>query len=225
MPVSIGAELQELPLGFLLGAPLKAAIEAQALAAKSTVEFITIVGLQEDPPDSGNFKVRTADFTYKHPVPDPANPGSFIEVETTLTVPILSIVPVPFIRISDLNVSFEFKIRDVQTASSKNEVTGSTGIHFTNEVNAKFGGGFFGFFGGPKGDMKTTTDIQINASTTYQATNRQTTDRSATFKMTMNAVQDLIPEGLARVLNILNDTIKAAGAGVPPTLAPPPAPT
>lgn len=210
MPANIGAELQQLPLGYLLGAPLKSAIEAQALAAKTTVDFIQKVGLVEDPPDSGEYKVRSADFTFIQPIPDPNNPGSFKEQETKLTVPILSIVPVPFIRISDLNVSFEFKIRDVQTASSTKETTNSTGIDITNEVNVKFGGGIFSFFGGPSGDMHNKIDVKINASATYQATNRQTTDRSATFKMTMNAVQDAIPEGLSRVLNILNDAIKAS---------------
>lgn len=208
MPANIGAELQQLPLGYLLGAPLKSAIEAQALAAKTTVEFIQTVGLEEDPA-TGEFKVRSADFTFTQPIPDPNNPGGFIEQESKLTVPILSIVPVPFIRISDLNVSFEFKIRDVQSASSKLETTGSTGITSTTEVKGKFGGGILGFFGGPKGEMNTKTDVQINASATYQSTNRQMTDRSATFKMTMNAVQDAIPEGLSRVLNILNDAIKA----------------
>ena len=209
MPAAIGAELQQLPLGYLLGSPLKAAIEAQALAAKTTVDFIFNVGLEEDASNPGEYKIRTADFNFTQIITDPAYPGNVYDVYSSLSVPILSIVPVPFIRISDLSVSFEFKIRDVQTASSKFETTGSTGIKNTTEVNGKFGGGLLGFFGGPSGSMKNTTEVQLNASVTYQATNRQTTDRSATFKMTMNAVQDVIPEGLSRVLNILNDAIKS----------------
>ena len=106
MPANISAELQALPLGYMLGSPLKAVIEAQALAAKTTVDFIQNVGLEDD--GAGGLKVRAADFTFVQPVPDPANPGSFIEQETKLTVPILTIVPVPYIRVSDLNVSFEF---------------------------------------------------------------------------------------------------------------------
>lgn len=205
---NIGAELQALPLGYMLGAPMKAVIEAQALAAQSTVEFIEKVGLEEDE-TTGELSVRSADFSFVQSIPDPANPGEFIEQESKLTVPILTIVPVPYIRVSDLNVSFEFKIRDVQTAKSKKEFTGSTGIEITTEVKAKLGGGLLGFFGGPKGEMNTRTKVDINVSATYQRSDRHTTDRSATFKMTLNAVQDVIPEGLARVLNILNDAIVA----------------
>lgn len=207
MPANIGAELQQLPLGFLLGAPMKSVIEAQALAAKTTVDFINNVGLEEDA--AGELKVRSADFSFTQPIPDPNNPGATIEQESKLTVPLLSIVPVPFIRVSDLNVTFEFKIRDVQSASSKKEITGSTGITTTAETKAKMGGGLFSFFGGPSGEMRTKTEVQINASATYQSQERRSTDRSATFKMVLNAVQDEMPEGLSRVLSILNDAIKA----------------
>ena len=110
------------------------------MAAQSTVEFIQNVGLQEDE-TTGDLSVRTAAFEYTSPVSDPDNPGTFLEVESKLTVPILGIVPVPFIRIDDLNVSFEFKIRDIQTRVSKFETTGSTGFSVDTEAKAKFGGG------------------------------------------------------------------------------------
>ncbi len=45
MPANIGAELQALPLEYMLGAPLAATITAQALAAKTTVAFIEEVWL------------------------------------------------------------------------------------------------------------------------------------------------------------------------------------
>ena len=205
---NIGAELQALPLGYMLGAPMKATIEAQALAAQSTIEFIEKVGLEEDD-TTGELRVRSADFSFSQPIADPANPGEFIDQPSTLTVPILTIVPVPYIRVSDLNVSFEFKIRDVQTAKSKSEVTGSLGIEHTTEVKAKMGGGLLSFLGGPKGEMTTRTKVDVNVSATYQRSERHTTDRSATFKMTLNAVQDAIPEGLSRTLTILNDAIVA----------------
>ena len=211
MPANIGSELQQLPLGYMLASPMTAAIEAQALAAQSTVEFIQNVGLQEDE-TTGDLTVRTAQFGYTAPVPDPDNPGTFVEVDTSLTVPILSIVPVPFIRIEDLNVTFEFKIRDIQSRVSKFETTGSTGYSVDTETKAKFGGGILGFLGGPKVGVKTKTHFEANVSATYQSTSRQSTDRSATFKMTLKAVQDQIPEGLSRVLTILNDTIQAQKA-------------
>ena len=120
----------------MLASPLTAAIDAQALAAQSTVEFIENVGLQEDE-TTGDLTVRTAQFSYTAPVPDPENTGNFLEVESQLTVPILGIIPIPFIRIANLNVTFEFKIRDIQTKVSKFETTGSTGFSVDTETKAK----------------------------------------------------------------------------------------
>ncbi len=215
MPANIGAELQALPLEYMLGTPLTAAIKAQALAAVTTVEFIEKVGLQEDE-QTGDLSVRTAQFTFSQPVPDPANPGATISQEATLTVPILSLAPVPFIRIADLNVSFEFKVRDITSTASKFEITGKTGFENNTAVESKIGigGGILGFLGGTSGStsVESKTTVSASVSSTYQSTNRQSTDRSATFKMTMNAVQDAIPEGLSRVLTIFNDTIQSEAA-------------
>src|SRR4051812_33746437 len=113
MPANIGAELQSLPLEYMLGAPLMAVIKAQALAAQTTISFVETVGLEaKDPANPDELSLRTAEFTFIQPVSDPATPGAVVEREAKLTVPLLSLAPIPFIRVSDLNVSFEFKIRD-----------------------------------------------------------------------------------------------------------------
>lgn len=208
MPANIGAELQQLPLEYMLASPLTAVIKAQALAAKTTINFIETVGLEEDAA-THELKAKTAEFTYSQAVPDPTNPGAVMMIPTVLSVPLLAIVPVPYIRASDLNVSFEFKIRDIASSQSKFEVTGSHGFSSTTSAAGKIGGGLIGgLLGGPSGSLEQKTEVTFNVSATYQATNRHSTDRSATFKMTMNAVQDAIPEGLARVLTILTDAIK-----------------
>ena len=49
MPANIGAELQALPLEYLLGSPMQAAIAAQALAAKPTSDFILPDGFAAHP--------------------------------------------------------------------------------------------------------------------------------------------------------------------------------
>jgi hypothetical protein len=212
MAANIGAELQALPLEYMLATPLTAVIKAQALAAQTTVDFIEKVGLQEDQA-TGELSVRSAQFSFDQPIPDPANPGAVIVQPTTLTVPILTLAPIPFIRISDLNVSFEFKIRDVSSNQSKAEITGKTGFESTTTATGQigFGGGLIGFLGGASGSgsVEQKTNVSASVSATYQSSNRQMTDRSATFKMTMNAVQDALPEGLSRVLTILNDSINS----------------
>lgn len=194
----------------MLASPLTASIKAQGLAAVTTVEFIERMGLEESTDPAEPSTLRTAEFKFTAPVPDPANPGGVMLQDSKLTVPILSIIPIPYIRINDLNVSFEFKIRDVSSHQSKFEITGKAGFENTTdtEYGMGLGGGVMAMYGvRAGGSVESKTTVTASVSATYQATNRHMTDRSATFKMTMNAVQDAVPEGLARVLAILNDAI------------------
>ena len=72
--------LTQLPFGNIIGAPMKAAIEAQGLAARSTLEFTQAVGFQKQDtddqlfpaipnnnqiPDAAFDKVRNVTFTYQ----------------------------------------------------------------------------------------------------------------------------------------------------------------
>jgi Protein of unknown function (DUF2589) len=219
---NIGAELQALPLGFLLGAPLKAAIEGQALAAQTTADFITNTTLTGG--NGGDPHAVMIEFTYKQAIPDPTDPSTVIDKDLTLRVPLLAITQVPYLRINDLTVSFEFKIRDVQSISSQLKTTAATGTQVSSSLKTKTsaGGGILNFLGFPGGSAEFQNNFKLtfNASVTYQRSERQDTDRSATFKMNMNAVQDPIPEGMRRVLEILADTIRATT--VPPAAPPPP---
>ncbi len=118
--------LTELPFGNIIGAPMKAAIEAQALAARSTIEFIQAVGFQRlntddsllpTPPAAdaagnitiadGDFgPVRSVTFTYQQQNANGQNQS------VSLTVPLLTIVPIPFLRIEEMTIDFMAKMTE-----------------------------------------------------------------------------------------------------------------
>ena len=70
-------ELKQIPFALLIGAPLKAAVEAQALAAQSTIDFIQKIGFANDASDATDLlfddpttdaaagKIRNVTFTYQ----------------------------------------------------------------------------------------------------------------------------------------------------------------
>lgn len=224
---NIPQELRALPLEHIIGSPLVAAIKAQALAAKTTVDFIKEVGLKpralegtetgvlapKDDETSGEsgkegFEARYVEFKFDRvleeeitmPPPDGSPPGTpptkttkHYVVPSRLTVPLLAIVPIPYIRISDMTIDFEFQIKDVETSESTTEKNVS--------VNAKAGGWFY--------------KVNIKGSYSNRTVNKRETDRRTTLKITVNAVQDQIPEGLGRVLDILHDSMKVVPLAAP----------
>ena len=125
--------LTALPFGAVIGGPLKAAIEAQALAARTTIEFIERVGFEPPAPNtpdpfdvafvdketeaqkiakSSLGPVRNVTFSYESVKAD----GTVDKV--SLTVPILTIVPIPYIRIDELTINFIAKIHHLALPSS-----------------------------------------------------------------------------------------------------------
>ena len=115
--------LTNLPFHNIIGGPLEAAIKAQAMAANTTVEFIKAVGFkpvtkngQIDPDkddssivgdeDSEIGNIRYINFSYAKKNLD----GS--KAEGYMKVPILSIVPIPMLRIEEMTIDFATKITE-----------------------------------------------------------------------------------------------------------------
>ena len=109
-------DLRSLPLFEIIGAPLVAVVQAETQAMRATVEYIQRVGFSE-PGDSAkdNFgKLRMAEFRYVKP------DASGMPAEFLAQVPVLSLVPIPGVRVKTAKISFAAKITDVYS-----EETGS----------------------------------------------------------------------------------------------------
>lgn len=196
MPSAV-RELRQIPFGYLIGAPMKAAIEAQALAAKTTVEFIEKVGFKEKSAeetslfgdlttDADTGDVRNVTFSYKRTQAD----GTLKDV--TLSVPILSIVPIPYIRIDDMTIDFTAKLTDQIEQTQKSDFN----------VSAQTAGKFKSWW--------SPVSMEFRTSMSY-ATSRASASkfvREYTMQIKVKAVQDDMPAGLERVLDILEQTIK-----------------
>ena len=85
--------LQALPFGTIIGGPLQACVEAQTNAAQATWKFIRDVGLTEG--ENGEKKATYVSFVYRKNGRD-----------ATLNVPLLTIVPIPYLAIRDIDIAF-----------------------------------------------------------------------------------------------------------------------
>ena len=189
MPINIGQEMA-LPMEQIIGGPLQSVVKAQALAASSTVDFIQQVGLNPAQGGVGAQTARTVDFSFQRRVPareeDGGGSSDVLTSETVqLTVPLLTIVPVPFIRVKEATIDFE-----AQVSSSTLNTTDST-----FGISAEASGGFWG------------VKFSVKASYTRNTKTSDQVNRSSTLKVHVYAVQDEIPAGLDRVLTILQTAI------------------
>lgn len=205
-------ELQQIPFSHLIGSPLKAAVEAQALAAQSTIEFIHKVGFKQDQ----GLGADDTDLVFSDPAED-ANAGELRSVTFTykkkdenealrdfsLTVPFLAITPIPYIRIDEMTIDFNAKLTD--------SIVRQTNSEFTLDTEIK---GSYSAFWSP-------VKVEARVSATYNQKSGTTENQHREYSMQIHvrAVQDEMPGGLSRMLDMLEQAIQEQEEAAPP---PPP---
>ncbi len=191
--MAIGDELSNLNFESMIGGPLSAVIQAQTQAAITSVDFIKSVGFDYDA--NGNITGPTmVSFQYDKPVEKKdheGNPTGEIEnVKYRLTVPFLTMLPIPFIRIEETTIDFNAKITSVveSTTASSHELNTSL------EVKA--------------GWKPVSAKLKVNYSYQRSTSSSNKVERTYSLAVHVRAVQDEIPAGTERLLGILENNIK-----------------
>ena len=175
---NVAGDLNSLPFPSLIGGPLDAAIQAQSQAAMSSVQFIRDVGFDDQQNVRAvTFKVKRGDDT------------------TTVEVPLLTIVPIPFIRIDEMSIDFKANV----TSTNEKEDTSATSKQFTGSVKGSARWLFF------KASLQASYSSKKDSSSTEKSRYAVET----TIDVHVHAVQDEMPAGMSKILNILSDSITA----------------
>lgn len=203
-------ELSSIDFEAMLGGPLSAVINAQAQAAMTTVDFIKEVGFHPEAQDafaeSGNgSKAKPRDpiyvsFRYPKEVSPyqpatedkPAQPAKWQDME--LKVPILTMLPIPFIRIEETTLDFNVKINSVESRERSSSFKTAASLSASWQANAWW-------------LWKSSVSLKVN--TAYQSKSRSgsETRRTYTMKVHIRAVQDEMPAGTEKLLGILETAI------------------
>ncbi len=127
----------------------------------------------------GNDKIRTVDFGYKKKNSD----GSY--VENNINVPLLAIVNAPNLRVKKVNVNFNMEVSTQDTTTDKTDMEA--------KMEAKIGIGPF--------------SAKVSGKISSHKEHTRETDKSAKYEVAVEAADDGPPEGLARILNMMNNMI------------------
>ena len=181
-----------LPFENIIGSPLDAAIKAQAMSANTTIAFIKAVGFIQDSDefeplggntDSGFGDIRYVNFKYEKKNPDGTTANG------ALKVPILTIVPIPILRIEEMTIDFSTKISE-----STQQITDAKSKF---SYSASAGASFMGF------------SVRVSVSGSKETRNKtsQKYSMDTSLDIHVRAVGDELPAGLNRILGILEANI------------------
>jgi hypothetical protein len=118
-----------------------------------------------------------------------------------LEVPILTMLPIPFIRIEETTIDFNAKINSVE------EVKTDETFKFDASLEVK--GQYPPLFSMISANLKVSTSYQKNTQTGTKV------DRTYSMAVHIRAVQDEMPAGMEKILGILEDAIASQPASAP----------
>lgn len=232
---TIASEFKGLPMSELIGGPLTEACLAQVRLANATADFIKVIGFQ--PPTAADLaanpdavgSTRTASFAFTRPKPNVASATLLAAVvdaqnalnantalnqadilttaftaavdavtaasagttpeSVSLDVPMLAICNVPALSIKSVDITFDMEVKSSSSSKSSQDEALSASV----DASAKWGA------------VKVAVHIQGSVATHKE--NTRSTDNSARYHVEVHALDTGMPEGLRRVLDILNSAI------------------
>ncbi len=180
----VNETLQGIPFDNLIGGPLNACIKAQGDAAQTTMNFINSVGLTSK-------KDGTKEAIYVQ--------FQFIQNgrKVTMSVPLLAIVPIPYICINTIDINFKCKVEGVERSEFTDTLSYENKTEKTEEKKTNLW------------VYKKTSNLKTSVSTKRDSvsTRDSTFSVESTIDVSVHASQDSMPAGLAKVLEMLGNSI------------------
>jgi hypothetical protein len=216
---NMASAFKGLPMGDLIGGPLNAACDAQVRLAAATVDFIRVVGFNAPAasgggggggggggtaPDPWSGAPRTAKFRFNRPVihkpgtPPTTDASGVVQKgtdpvigteEVEIEVPVLAIVKIPALSITTVDITFDMEVKSAETSKESDDRT------IGGKASASFGFGGF------------SASVEISGSISTHKENTRSSDNSAKYHVEVHAVDGGMPEGLARVLDMLAQSV------------------
>ena len=207
--VSMADQFTGLPMQALIGGPLNAAAEANAMMAMTQTKFILDTAFARkkyepgsDKPDE--YKPVMIKMTLVRGILDAGDPDatppvepSVKDFETTFDLPLLTIMPLNSLAVDDVKITFDMEVKSsfADTKSRKTEEKLSTESSF----EAKIGYGCF--------------SATIKGSASYDRQNSSSEDQhyeksnSAKYSVSVHAGQLPLPEGVKTIIGAFANSI------------------
>lgn len=186
--VAINA-MQAISFSSMIGGPLNACIEAQAMAARTSWEFIKEVGLNTD--EKGQKSAVMVAFSFNRG-------GRMVQ----LNVPLLTIVPIPYIAINTIDINFKASIS--ASSSTASETTEHTEAGGELGAKAELNLGLFSMEANLKANYSSKKDSKATAESKYSV--------ESTIDVAVKAGQESMPAGMAKVLELLGTALDVVDA-------------
>lgn len=204
-------------LQYLIAAPMVATVAADVYAAKAFVEFIEEYGFEEhlasetdnsDGTDASNshlgkLKMITFWYTYKQ-VAIKDGKETVIEKMVSVSLPKISLIPMPILQVSDAKYDFDIRITGLYESSKADDEGGN--LMNTNSPEKK--------------KSKKLPSVKAAYTPLLSETNQNSLSPSlvANMRIKINMRQADMPAGISNLLNVAADSNSSSTKDIDPDL-------
>lgn len=181
--MAIAEQFAGLQMDQLISAPLRAAADASIQLADSSADFINRIGFNKEG------KVNTVSFGYQKRSVNEDGTTNLDEMK--VDVPLLAIVPIPNLQVDEVNILFDMEVKQSEKQESSKDLSAS--------ITGSLGIGCF--------------KVSVTGSVSAHESNTRSSDNSAKYHVDVRASNHGIPEGLARVLDMMAANVAPALVG------------
>lgn len=241
-------DLKNLPLSFLISAPLNAAIEAQRNSAMTTAAFIEKVGFIPPAKDklslfsdkggsaSTGYRVREAVIGYQQDELQKTGTGGngqdvydVVATKRELRLPYLSMVNIPMFDVSEVMIDFNARLKGVTQIETDFEHENTSKMNLS--ANGSLDGGSLGI----PVNIGASMTVESSSQTKFGLRYGEGHEAEYNLHVQVKAVQAPQPKGIERLLSLAERIVDASEranaeyhrlrlAQVTPSPAPVPAP-
>ena len=209
--VSMAQQFSGLPMRSLIGGPLTAAAQANSMMAVTQTNFML---------DTCFNKVESGENTSLQPImvtmqisrgvisqgeaaQGSAPPTNITNVTTSFDIPLLTLIPLNALGVTDVEVGFDMEVKSSYSDESTQESSSSS--HAEGSFKTKLGAGWWSVE--VKGSVSHDSSQSASHTTSYQKSN------SAKYTVSVKAGQLPLPQGVTTIIQAYTNSISPITLG------------
>lgn len=197
--VSMAQQFSGLPIKSLIGAPLKAAADANGMMARTQTQFMLSTCFNGTAGDESAplTPIMIAFTITRSVIKDDATPADPPTAEVTFSLPLLTLIPLNSLAVDEVKVHFEMEVKS--STSQDKETSTSQETSAEGSFTAKYNAGLFSCE--VSGSVSSKSESASKESQHYESSNQ------AKYEIDVHAGQLPLPKGVTTIIDAFTKNI------------------
>lgn len=189
---TIASQFSGLPMKALIGAPLKAAIDANAMIAQSQTQFILNNCFEKPSEDSHNIRPVMVQFQLERNILHADGQPSSEKARMDFSIPLMSMMPISSLAIETLKIEFQVEIKSSreftrETSSDRKRRSSDKGLDNTYKAHE--------------------FDTELHGTLATRSNDKTHESTGTNYEVTLTAGQLPLPGGITSILDIFTKNL------------------